>query len=477
MYNTPSGRIIPLLATLAVLAIGGTDASAQNAQPLVSPAPGFPACPDSTQPPDVIVTPCLAIVDFDDSVASATRAGVIRGAGAVMRFGLGVMNAAAAMVPNEDAWWSLALDPSVTRLYPDLPVHAIAPPSCSPWPDCKNGGGTIEPPPAETLGEGLLRIGADMAWTTARGAGIGVAIIDTGLDSDHPDLAANIGDGVNCLAGCVLGGWEDDHGHGTHVGGIVAAVEGNGLDIAGVAPDARLHAVKVLDASGSGSLSGVIAGVEWAAARGPLSLNGDIHVANLSLGATGACADAPAMQAAIDAARAAGVTVVVAAGNNSNAEISNMIPAGCAGVVAVASTTAEDGKSKCRQIPTGIPADVASYFTTDGEGVTVSAPGEAREDNNCATIQSVGILSLAKGGGTVRMSGTSMAAPHVAGVVALMYGAKPDLSPATASDILGNTADLIGTAPLDNPYIGTFDGTREGVVDATAALAAASSLQ
>lgn len=471
MYISATRYILPLAAALLLC---GTTVNAQTTPHQAPLAQIFPACPDSTEPPEVIDTPCLAIVNFESSAVAVTRSDAIRKAGAVMRFDLSLVNAAAAMVPNEDAWWSLALDPSVTRLYPDLPVHAVGPPNCSPWPDCKNGGGTVEPPPAEILGEGLLRIGADLAWTTGKGDGIGVAIIDTGLDSNHPDLMTNIGDGVNCMAGCIASGWEDDHGHGTHVGGIVAALEGNGLDIAGVAPRARLHAAKVLDASGSGSLSGVIDALLWAAARG-VSVNGDIHVANLSLGATGVCAeDAPDLQEAIDAAMAAGVTVVVAAGNDSGAEISSMIPAGCAGVVAVASTAAEAGQNKCKRISANIPADVASYFTTDGAGVTVSAPGETREDNNCASIQSIGILSLAMGGGTVRMSGTSMAAPHVAGVAALMYGVNPGISPAQAADILGNTAEMIGVAPLDNPYIGTFDGTREGILDAPAAVAAAS---
>ncbi len=430
-------------------------------------AAGFPACPDSAAPPAAFETPCLAIVDFDDAVAPGNRAGLIHGAGAVMRFGLRAMNSAAAMVPNEDAWWSLALDPAVTRLWPDLPVHAIAPDKCSPWPDCKNGGGGEEPPPGQTLGEGYLRIGGHLVAQT--GANIGVAIVDTGLDSDHADLAANIADGANCLAGCLPGGWEDDNGHGTHVGGIVAALD-NSIDMVGVAPAARLHAVKVLDATGSGSLSGVVAGLEWVIAHG------GIQVANLSLGAPGSCAvDAPAMQAAVDAANAAGIAVVAAAGNDRNVEISDTVPAGCAGVIAVASTTAEDGQNKCKRLPAGIPADVASYFTTDGAGVTVSAPGEAREDNNCATIQSVGILSLAMGGGTLRMSGTSMAAPHVAGVVALMREANASLSPADAAAILGSTADLAGQAPYDHPYVlESLDGVLEGIVDAPAAATAAS---
>lgn len=457
---------LALLATLGIAFTGAAQAQLAGQAGSRGAVPGFPACPDSAAPPAEIDTPCLAIVDFDDTVAPGDRAGLVRSAGAVMRFGLRAMNSAAAMVPNEDAWWSLALDPAVTRLWPDLPMHAIAPDKCSPWPDCKNGGGGEEPPPSQTLGEGYLRIGGHLVAQT--GANIGVAIIDTGLDSDHADLAANIAGGANCLAECLVDGWEDDNGHGTHVGGIVAALD-NDIDMVGVAPQAKLHAIKVLDATGSGNLSSVIDALELVSSRS------DIQVANLSLGAPGDCAtDAPVLQAAIDAATAAGISVVAAAGNDRNVEISGMIPAGCAGVISVASTTATDGRSSCRRLPAGIPADTASFFTTDGPGVTVSAPGEAREDNNCATIQPVGILSLALGGGTTRMYGTSMAAPHVAGVAALMRQANASLSPADAAAILGITADLAGQAPYDHPYVlESLDGVLEGIVDAAVAAAQA----
>jgi len=464
-------------SVLLIVAMAGPAAYGQGIPGQAASGPGFAACPDSATTTGEIDTPCLAIVDFNDDVIPANRQGIIRGAGAIMRFGFGVMNAAAAMVPNVDAYWSLALNPSVTRLYPDRPVHAIAPSKCSPWPACKNGTTSTDPASVETIPEGVARIGADSVWSMGiTGAGVHVAVIDTGLDSGHPDLSGNISDGTNCLGdgnphGCDdAGSWEDDAGHGTHVGGIIAAVRGNDLDVAGVAPNAKLHAVKVLDSSGSGYESNVIAGIEWAAAHG------SIGVANMSLGGTGDClsdSEAP-MRAAIQDALDANISVVVAAGNDSSVEIGSLVPAGCPGVIAVASTTAEDGQNKCKRLSGNIPADTASYFTTDGAGVTVSAPGEAREDNSCAMVQSVGILSLAMGGGTVRMSGTSMAAPHVAGVVALMLQANGALTPASVKSELGSTAALQGTAPLTHPYVSqSFDGVREGIVDAPTAVAAA----
>lgn len=481
MSAFPTNRSIAVVAVLAALMMGSMAAHAQTTPRSAPSAPGFPACPDSTTAAAEIDTPCLAIVDFEDSVAPANRQGILRGAGAVMRFGFGVMNAAAAMVPNLDAYWSLALDPAVTRIYPDLPVHAIAPPnSCTPWPDCK-GGSTEDPATLETLGAGVLRIGANLVWTgigTYTGNGTGVAILDTGLDSGHQDLADNIGGGANCLGdsathNCGNGSWEDDAGHGTHVGGIVAALH-NDLDVAGVAPDATLYAVKVLDGSGSGYMSNIIAGLQWATG------NSAISVVNMSLGGAGNCAtDAPTLQHAIQLAIDAGVTVVVAAGNNREVEIADVIPAGCTGVIAVASTSAEDGKNKCKRLSDNIRADTASFFTTDGPGVAVSAPGEAREDNSCAMLQPVGILSLAMGGGTTRMYGTSMAAPHVAGVVALMLEANPFLSPGQVEAAIRGSATRVGDAPLPHPYISpTYDdGIYEGVIDAPAAVAAAEALK
>lgn len=469
-------RSKPLVAILTALTMGSVAAHAQTAPRSAPTAPAFAACPDSTTVAAEINTPCLAIVDFEDDVAPANRQGILRGAGAVMRFGFGVMNATAAMVPNVDAYWSLALDPAVTRLYPDLPVHAIAPPgSCTPWPECK--GSSTEEPAAETLGAGVMRIGADFVWPDHTGAGAVVAILDTGLDSNHADLAGNIGGGANCLGDSAAhacddspGSWEDDAGHGTHVGGIVAALQGNDLDVAGVAPGATLYAVKVLDGSGSGYMSNVIAGLEWTA------LNTPARVVNMSLGGAGRCGDEAAapIRAAIESVLDAGVSVVVAAGNNRAVEVVDVIPAGCPGVIAVASTSAENGNNKCKRLSGNIRADTASFFTTDGPGVAVSAPGEAREDNNCAMIQPVGILSLAMGGGTTRMYGTSMAAPHVTGVVALMLEANPGLSPAQVNTAIRKSVSLIGEAPLPHPYFATYDdGIYEGVVDARGAVARA----
>ncbi len=499
MGKAMSIRQLSLLGAIAALfaLLNAAPAAAQIGSGQSAIAPAFSACPDPATDPDEVSTPCLAILSFDSGVSTSDRASIARGSGAILRFNFNIVDAAAVFVPNERAYWSLASHPSVDRMFPDMPVQAFAPPWCSPWPACKND--PVEDPPAEdppaptgdTVPAGVYRIGADLVWDYYTGAGIGVAIVDTGLDSDHGDLISQIAGGATCLgdsinAACVNDGGEDDNGHGTHVGGIVAAAQ-NGADVVGVAYGATLYSVKVLDSAGSGWDSNVIAGLQWVASQ-----NGDgnvIDVVNMSLGRSGKCLDpdddptADMVRSAIKNLTDNGVTVVVAAGNSRYAEVKDKVPSGCPEVIAVASTTAEDGKNKCKMLSGNILMDTASYFTTDGAmaangvGVTISAPGSTKEDNTCGMIQARGIESLAMGGGTVAFNGTSMSSPHVAGVVALMMQADAALCPEAVRDVLRSTADGIASAPLDHPYISeSFDGELEGVVDAYSAVGASSSV-
>ena len=212
----------------------------------------------------------------------------------------------------------------------------------------------------------------------------------------------------------------------------------------------------------------VIAGLDYVAANAT-TLN--IRVVNMSLGRP-ASSDDSAMHQAVLSVVNAGVTVVVAAGNDCSSEVSDQVPAGFSEVLAVASTTAKDGTKN--RFGYFISVDTASYFTTDGVDVAISAPGEDQENvSNGYLLSSVGILSTRLGGGTTRMSGTSMASPHVAGVAALLYqqvGAT--LSPSAVRSKIHAGASNILSAPKDGvTSCYSFDGVREGVLSAPGALA------
>lgn len=365
---------------------------------------------------------------------------------------------------------SLLSDPRVNNVVADRYVSI----ACHrPNHQCNGGDGGGDAG-TQVVPEGVKRVGASNVWGSTTGSGVGVAVLDTGLDFNHSDLSV-AGACFTAFSSC-----QDDHGHGTHVGGTIAA-RNNSQDVVGVAPGATLYAVKVLDQGGSGTWGTVMAGVDWVTANsGALG----IRVANMSLGGTGSdsanCGDPngdgiyedPLHKSICDSV-AAGVTYVVAAGNSSSREISDYVPAAYPEVIAVASTTAVTGSNACKWLSSPIKADTASYFTTDGVGVVVSAPGEDRENvNRGCIINSEGILSTKLGGGTTRMSGTSMASPHVAGIAALVLAKDGALTPAQVASRIESTADRKGVAPLDSPTSGySFDGEREGVAWAPGAVA------
>ena len=397
---------------------------------------------------------------------------MVQGAGASLRFNYNIVNAVAVRVPSAAGLTRLQNDPRVAAITIDRPVH-IHQVQGQAKGGQKGKPPKDEPPPpsesAQLVPAGVQRIGAAPPHNPS-GNGVGVAVVDTGIDFGHPDLMP-LG---NASFSAFGGSCQDDNGHGTHVTGTIAA-RNNDIDVVGVAPDARAYCVKVLDAAGSGSDATVIAGLDWVV-NNAASVNPPIRVVNMSLGRPGTLGDS-VLHDAVTALYDSGISVVVSAGNDPSKEVSQQVPATYPEVMAIASTTAQDGgNKKCRYFSGIIAADTASYFTTDGAfdvitgiGVTVSAPGATQENvSRSCRAQSVGILSTQLDGGTTQLSGTSMSAPHVAGVVALLYEQNPALTPELARDTIRSTSDQFGVVPLDSPTNGySFDDEREGVVSAS----------
>lgn len=267
-------------------------------------------------------------------------------------------------------------------------------------PSGKNGDTSIQT--VQVIPTGVHRIDAELS-TLAKIDGIDdsldldIAIIDTGIDQKHPDL--RVVSGVN-LSGGNQSNFKDGNGHGTHVAGTAAAKD-NGLGVVGVAPGARLHAVKVLNNAGFGTLSGLIAGIDWVTSRASI-----IEVANMSLGFSEDPDQPSAVHDAIRRSVALGVVYVAAAGN-SNADAATFAPASYEEVIAVSAIADSDGLPGHLGTSTSFGADdTLATFSNFGSVVDIAGPG-------------VDILSTLPNSGYGRKSGTSMASPHGTGTVAL----------------------------------------------------------
>jgi len=343
-------------------------------------------------------------------------------------------------------------DPRVAYVEVDLPQHAFG----------------------QTLGTGVDRIDGELN-TTAKIDGVDervdvdVAIIDTGVDLDHPDL--NVVSSTKCSGGgpmnkkCTDGAGDDDNGHGSHVAGITAAID-NGVGIVGVAPGARIHAVKVLDSRGSGYTSWIIAGIDWVTAR-----SATIEVANMSLGGGGYTAS---YQTAVKNSVAKGVVYMVAAGNSAKdvygadgtfGTSDDTQPAAFPEVATISALADADGK------PGGLATTRTAFSicTEDKDDSLACFSNYSRSATNNPVVSPGAKIDLAlpgyliystyKSGGYATVSGTSQASPHAAGLAAL-YIAKNGRA-TTASGVYSIRQALIddgeamlglnGVATLDDP--------------------------
>lgn len=266
----------------------------------------------------------------------------------------------------------------------------------------------------------LDTLGAESAWRVATGGGQLIAVVDSGVKPDHPDLAGRVLPGIDYIRRSAgqpyVGSAIDPLGHGTHVAGIIAAAAGNGIGIAGLAPGATILPVRVLDSTGSGASSDVARGIIWAADHGAT-------VINLSLGADVDRADKPAdptMRTAVQYAVGKGIPVAAAAGNERLEGNAPSYPAAYPEVIAVAATDRR-----------GSPG----WFSTSGAYVDLAAPG-------------VDILSTFPSG-YHSQEGTSMATPYVAAALGLLRERHPTDSPAQLQTRLESTATDVAAPGRD----------------------------
>lgn len=342
------------------------------------------------------------IIGFKDKPDPA----LVKGLGGEIKHTYHIIPAIAAKIPPQvvDA---LSKSPKIAYVEEDGIVHAVDAELDNSW--------------------GVKRIGAGVVHAYNKGTGVNISIIDTGIDYNHDDLDANYKGGYDYVNGDADP--MDDNGHGTHCAGIAAA-EDNDIGVVGAAPEAHLYAVKVLDSGGSGYISDAVAGIQWA-------VDNHMQVISMSLGTS---FDSQSLHDACDAAYNSGIVLVAAAGNEGNpaGKGDNVIyPARYSSVIAVAATDSKDKRA---------------WWSSTGPDVELAAPG-------------VSIYSTYLGGGYTKMSGTSMACPHVTGTAALVLVSDETVwaslgytngdgiwTNVEVRTVLDKTADDLGATGLDWQY-------------------------
>ncbi|MBZ9594154.1 MULTISPECIES: S8 family peptidase [Streptomyces] len=417
----------------------------------------------------------------DDAAAKGKKAGKKAKFDRRLGTGAALVNLGGTVAPAEaaDVMAQFRADPDVAYVEPDTRAYATA----------------VTPNDTEyakqwDLFEPTAGMNVPAAWDKTTGSGVTVAVIDTGYVA-HSDLAANTVAGYDFISSATYardgggrdsnpadeGDWNATDGecgvnskasnsswHGTHVAGTIAASTNNSKGVAGIAYGAKVQHVRVLGKCG-GSTSDIVDAITWASGGSVAGVPANAtpaKVINMSLGGPGACGTS--YQNAINAAVARGTTVVVAAGN-SNSDAAGFSPASCNNVINVAASNRAGDRS---------------YYSNYGAIIDIAAPGgetrRATDTPGTVTTPENAILSTLNAGTTTPgaeiykpYQGTSMAAPHVAGLAALMKSANSALTPAQIEAAIKNNA---------RPLAGTCTGgCGTGLADAAAAVAAVTSTQ
>ncbi|MFD0270835.1 S8 family serine peptidase [Streptomyces sp. NPDC127106] len=469
-------------ATASVALPGAEPAPAPSAAAL--PAPGAPAAPAAAPVENLIVGYKTTASEAssnqaaaDDAAAKGKKAGKKAKFDRRLGTGAALVSLGEATAPKDaaDLMAQFRNDPDVAYVEPDSRAYAMALPNDT---DYAKQWDLFEP----TAG-----MNVPAAWDKTTGSGVTVAVIDTGYVA-HSDLAPNTVAGYDFISSSTAardgngrdsnpadqGDWSaagecgvgskasDSSWHGTHVAGTIAAATNNSKGVAGIAYNAKIQPVRVLGKCG-GATSDIVDAITWASGGTVAGVPANAtpaKVINMSLGGSGACTTS--YQNAINAAVARGTTVVVAAGN-SNADAAGFSPASCNNVITVAASNRTGDRS---------------FYSNYGAKVDIAAPGgetrRATDTPGTITTPENGILSTLNAGTTTPGSenykpyqGTSMAAPHVAGLAALMVSAKPSLTPAQVE-----TAIKTNARPLAGTCTG---GCGSGLADAAATVNAVTS--
>jgi len=411
------GRIILWAVLMAGLWLpGGAVARGQQAEPALTP---------SALAGDFV--PGRLLVKFQEGVVTATTAKVLAEYGMTYVSHLYASPVQLLQVPEGQElalMEQLNADPRVDYAEPDYIYRAFGAPND---PQYNNQWAHTE------------RMQSAAAWDITTGSDtVIIAVIDTGIDETHPDLAGKIVAGYDFVDGDATP--HDLNGHGTHVAGIAAALTNNSVGVAGMSWNARIMPLRVLDASGSGTNSDIVSAINWASTYGA-------KVLNLSLGGPSYSAS---MQNAVTTATNAGSLVIAAmgncrtAGNGCSTANPTSYPAAYNNVMAVAATNRSDGYA---------------YYSQYGAHCDIAAPGGAMSylhDPNgiYSTLPTYSVEMTGEGFSLSYdyLQGTSMATPYVSGLAALIWSAAPGLTPAQVQQVIQNTAVDRGPTGWDQDY-------------------------